>query len=85
MEKLGSSNLLDGYPDSKDNRETTELILRTASTLMADGSLDTRSEAKRIFAVLINHEKFDSALRNAVANPTQVDKLLKSLSGLKQP
>ena len=84
VEKVGSSNLLDGYPDSKDNRETTELILRTASTLMADGSLDTRSEAKRIFAVLINHEKFDSAIRNVVTNSKEVEKLLKSLSGLKK-
>ena len=75
--------MLDGYPDSKENRETTELVLKTASTLMADGSIDTRTEAKRIFAVLISHEKFEPSLRTAVGNPTGVEKILKSISGLK--
>lgn len=84
VEKLGSSNLLDNYPDAKDNKDTTELILRTAATLLADGSLDTRSEAKRIFAVLINHDKFDAALKAAVTNQTELGKISKSLSGLKQ-
>ena len=84
MEKLGSSNLLDNYPDAKDNKDTTELIIRTAATLLADGSLDTRSEAKRVFAVLINHDKFDLALRTAVTNQTELGKITKSLNGLKQ-
>jgi len=75
--------LLDGYPDMKENRETTELVLKTASTLMADGSIDTRTEAKRIFAVLISHEKFDLALRTAIGNQAEVEKILKSISGLK--
>jgi hypothetical protein len=50
---------------------------------MADGSIDTRTEAKRIFAVLISHDKFEQALRTAVGNPNEVEKILKSISGLK--
>ena len=80
---MGSSNILDDYPDSKDNRETAELIIRTAATLLADGSLDTRTEAKRIFSVLISHNKFEPALKASVTNQTELGKVTKSLAGLK--
>jgi hypothetical protein len=46
--------------------------------------IDPRSEAKRIFSVLISHPKFDAALLNAVSSKAELDKIQKSLSGLKQ-
>jgi len=73
---------MDGYPDSS-NRELADLIVKTASTLLADGSLDTRMEAKRIFNVLIGHSKFNEALKNAVSSPSQLEKINKTLNSMK--
>ncbi len=82
VEKIGCDNIMDGYPDTP-NREIADLLVKTASTLIADGSLDTRTEAKRIFSVLIGHPKFNEALKNAVTIPSQLEKINKTLSSMK--
>lgn len=42
--------------------------------LLLDGSLDTRTEAKRIFAALVDHEEYDEALSRMVNATEQQQK-----------
>lgn len=82
VEKIGCDNIMEGYPDTP-NRDMADMLVKTASTLIADGSLDTRTEAKRIFNVLIGHAKFNEALKNAVTSPSQLEKINKTLNSMK--
>ena len=62
IEMASSSSGQSESGDMGPNRETVESVLRIGSVLLTDGNLDTRSGAKRIFAVLVRHPRFDPVI-----------------------
>lgn len=74
---LGAENILEGVDKQA---ASVQLLFKSLATLLSDGSLDVRQEAKRAFSVLVEHENFDQVLHNSVGPNL---KLRKQLEGLK--
>ena len=82
---LGSTRIISTYnATQKESKETIELIVKSGAQLLADGSLDVRQEAKRIFAILMdveNRQDFEKILKNSVS-PEVIQKLRKQLDSV---
>ena len=82
---LGSTRIISTYDATqKESKETIELIFKSGAQLLADGSLDVRQEAKRIFAILMdveNRQDFEKILKNSVS-PEVIQKLRKQLESV---
>ena len=63
-------------------KETTDILLNSLATLMCDGSLDVRQEAKRAFSGLLVHSNFELVLRSSVPSQT-IQKIRKQLDLLR--
>jgi hypothetical protein len=79
-ESLGSETLYEGL-NSKDSREATESVFKSATILMTDASLDVRQAAKNIFAVLMENPKFEMVLKMVVPHE-QIGQIRKQLDAL---
>jgi len=64
-------------------RSTTSVLLSTGVVLLLDGSLDTRTEAKRIFAALSSHPRYDDCLEDLVKPKKDLEKARKTLRSIK--
>jgi hypothetical protein len=66
--------------------EFQERIFADGAVLLVDGSLDVRTHAKRVFAELMTHSKFDAALKEHVKENQlkQMQKTLDSIQGTRK-
>ncbi len=62
-EKLGQDRLM-----RRRERATLETMIKSGVQLLKDGSLDTRTEAKKIFKVIMEHQEFQDCLEDAVSS-----------------
>lgn len=63
------------------SRDFVDILLKSASKLMVDGSLEVRTHAKKLFSELLKSKKFDSFLAEFVAEKDrkEMKKALESL------
>ena len=59
-------------------------MVNLALTLLLDGSLDTRTEAKRTFAVLKNSPHFEERMEFLVENRQDLDKARKTIEQIEK-
>ncbi len=80
-ESIGTEAIYNGL-NERDSREASEAIFRSAISLMSDGSLDVRQEAKRIFSILMQSDSFEKSLGNIVSGD-DLTKIRKQLDSFK--
>ena len=65
-------------------QNTLSMLLNCGVVLLADGSADTRTEIKRMFAVLIDHPGFDASLQELVESKKDLDGARRALQSVKE-
>ncbi|XP_059088939.1 TOG array regulator of axonemal microtubules protein 1-like [Tigriopus californicus] len=76
VEKLGQEAVMN-------EASTLEELLDAGIQLILDGSVDTRTEIKRMFKVLINHPSFETALEKYVKSKRDLNHARKALNSLR--
>ena len=78
-EKLGGEKLMvEGEADVR------AVFFKAGAKLIADGSMDTRTEIKRMFGLVISNDKFQEALEKAVTDKGDLSNAEKPLKLLKE-
>ena len=65
------------------SNEFQERVFKDGAVLLTDGSLEVRTHAKRVFAELMSHSKFEAALKDHVKDP-QLKSMQKNLDAIRK-
>ena len=78
-EKLGGERIM-----ADAEADVRAIFFKAGAKLIADGSLDTRTEVKRMFSLVVTHDKFQEALEKAVTSKSDLSNAEKPLKNLKE-
>jgi len=76
-ESLGCQRVL-----TEREQSTCGCLLSTGVALLLDGSLDTRTQAKRVFAALAQDSRYENALEDLVRPKQDLERARKSLRSI---